>query len=77
MIESKLKQIISKQFGVQEEKLTLDSNIFTDFNADSLDLVELVMAIEQDFKIAVEEEEYENSRTIREIIDLIESKLKK
>ena len=74
MIETKLKKLLAKQFGVLEDKLTLDTNVIDDLGADSLDLTELVMNIEHAFKIIIEEDEYADAHTVGKIIDLIKSK---
>jgi acyl carrier protein len=74
MITSKLKKIISVQLGIPESKIQDQHEIVADLGADSLDLIELVMEIETTFKIAIEEHEYENARTVQQIVNLIESK---
>ena len=74
MIETKLKQLLAKQFGVLEDKLNVDTDIVNDLGADSLDLTELVMDIEHAFKIVIEEDEYADAHTVGTIIELIKSK---
>lgn len=73
-MENKLKSIITKQFGVLGEKITPDTDIIADLNADSLDLLELILAIEKEFQIKIEEDEYEDSHTVGKILELIQQK---
>ena len=74
MIETKLKKLLSKQFGILEDKITLETNVVDDLGADSLDLTELVMNIEHAFKIVIEENEYATAHTVNEIVELVKSK---
>lgn len=74
MIETKLKQLLAKQFGVLEDKLTLETDVVNDLGADSLDLTELVMNIEHAFKIVIEEDEYAGAHTVGSIVNLIKIK---
>lgn len=71
MVFEKVKEIISEQFGVKENEVTMDSSIVDDFGADSLDLVDLAMTIEDAFNIEVPDEELENIRTVGDIVKLI------
>ena len=75
MTIEKLKQIISTQMGIPAEKITDQSDLINDLGADSLDLTELVMTIEQAFNIMIEEDEYHNAHTVETIVALIDSKL--
>lgn len=75
MIEAKLKNIIANQFGIVEESITFDLALVSDLGADSLDLVEIVMSIEQHFGIVIENQEYATADTIGKIVSLINSKL--
>ena len=61
--------------SVSAEQVTLEANFADDLDADSLDLVELVMALEEEFSVTVEEEELEGIDTIRAAFELITSKL--
>lgn len=73
-MENKLKSIIIKQFGVLGEKITLDTDIIADLNADSLDLLELILAIEKEFQIKIEEDEYKDAHTFGKILELVRRK---
>lgn len=74
-METKLKHIVTKQFGILDKDVGADTDIVLDLNADSLDLMELVMAIEQEFGISIEEHEYQSCHTFGRILDLIKNKM--
>ena len=69
--EGRVKEIICEQLGVSEEEVNLDSSFIEDLGADSLDIVELVMALEEEFETEIPDEEAENITTVREAIDYI------
>ncbi|HUF78852.1 MAG TPA: acyl carrier protein [Thermoanaerobaculia bacterium] len=71
-IEQKVKSIIVEQLGVDEEEVTLDASFTDDLGADSLDIVELVMALEEEFSIEIPDEEAENISRVREAVDYIQ-----
>jgi len=71
-IQDKVKSIIVEQLGVDEEEVTLDASFTDDLGADSLDIVELVMAFEEEFSIEIPDEEAENISRVREAVDYIE-----
>lgn len=73
MIFEKLKSIVAEQLDVEEEKVTMESNITEDLGADSLDTVDLVMAIEEVFDITIPDEAVENIKTVGDIVNYIES----
>ena len=75
-IESRVKKIVSEQLGVKEE-VTLDASFVDDLGADSLDTVELVMALEEEFGIEIQDEEAEKITTIQQAIDFIEKNKQK
>lgn len=68
----KVKTIISEQMDVNIDDLTYDTFLVDDLEADSLDLVELVMAFEDEFGIKIEEDRLEEILTIEDIMDVIE-----
>lgn len=70
-IESQLKQIVVKQLGVDEAAVVTDAKFIEDLGADSLDIVELVMAMEDSFSINIPDDEAENIRTVREAVSYI------
>jgi acyl carrier protein len=71
-ITEKVKQIISEQLGVEEGEVTLSASFIDDLGADSLDTVELVMALEENFDIEIPDEDAEKIRTVQDAIDYIE-----
>ena len=71
-IEQKVKSIIVEQLGVDEDEVTLDASFTDDLGADSLDIVELVMALEEEFSIEIPDEEAENISRVREAVDYIQ-----
>ena len=70
-IEEKVKQIIAEQLGVNEEQVTGDASFMDDLGADSLDTVELVMALEEEFDIEISDEDAEKIQTVQDAIDYI------
>jgi acyl carrier protein len=75
IIES-LKLVLSRQFGIEADKINNETHLVDDLGADSLDLMEIVMIIESKFKVRIEEAEYNNALIVGEIINLISQKLK-
>jgi acyl carrier protein len=70
-IEERLKRIISEQLGVDESQVTRDASFEEDLNADSLDLVELIMSLEEEFDIEISEEDAEKIKTVGDAVDYI------
>jgi acyl carrier protein len=71
-IQEKVKSIIVEQLGVDEDEVTLDASFTDDLGADSLDIVELVMAFEEEFSIEIPDEEAENISRVREAVEYIQ-----
>ena len=71
-IEKKVKEIIIEQLGVSEDKVTLDAKFDDDLGADSLDRVELVMSLEEEFGLEIPDEEAEKISTVGQAIKYIE-----
>ncbi len=74
-IFSKVKEIVVEQLGVDEEDVTPDASFIDDLGADSLDIVELIMAFEEEFDIEIPDEDAEKITTVGEAIEYIESKI--
>jgi acyl carrier protein len=70
-IEERVKKIVAEQLGVKEEQITPDSSFVEDLQADSLDTVELVMALEEEFETEIPDDEAEKITTVREAIDYV------
>ena len=72
MIFEKVREIICEQFDVDEESVTLDTDIREDLDADSLDMVDLVMSFEDEFKIEVPDSAIDTVKTVDDIVKFIE-----
>ena len=70
-IEERVKKLICEQLGVEEEEVQSDASFVEDLGADSLDTVELVMALEEEFETEIPDEEAEKITTVKEAIDYI------
>jgi acyl carrier protein len=70
-IEERVKKIVVDQLGVKEEEVTVDASFIDDLGADSLDTVELVMALEEEFDCEIPDEEAEKITTVRMAVDYI------
>lgn len=75
-METKVKKIISEQLGVAEAEVKSESSFVNDLGADSLDTVELVMALEEEFGIDIPDEDAEKIATVQNAIDYIKAKSK-
>jgi acyl carrier protein len=73
-VEEKVKEIISKQLGVDADKVTPESSFIDDLGADSLDTVELVMALEEAFNVEIPDEDAENIMKVKDAIKYIDEK---
>ena len=70
-VEERVKKLICEQLGVKEEEVTAEASFVEDLGADSLDTVELVMALEEEFETEIADEEAEKITTVKEAIDYI------
>ncbi|MCI9273647.1 MAG: acyl carrier protein [Clostridiales bacterium] len=75
MVLEKVKAILSEQFDVEEDSINADTKISEDLGADSLDVVDLLMSLEDEFEIEVPDDEIENIKTVGELVKYIESNL--
>ena len=72
MVLEKVKAILSEQFDVEEDTITTDTSIADDRGADSLDVVDLLMSIEDEFEIEIPDDEIENIKTVGALVKYIE-----
>lgn len=70
-VESKVKEIIAEQLGINEEDISGESSLMDDLGADSLDVVELVMALEEEFEIEMSDEEAEKLDSVNDFIEFV------
>jgi acyl carrier protein len=70
-VETKVKGIIAEQLGVSEEEIKATSSFIEDLGADSLDIVELVMAMEEEFEVEIPDEEAENIKTVQDAVNYV------
>ena len=75
MVLEKVKAILSSQFDVEEESITPETNIADDLNADSLDVVDLLMSLEDEFDVEIPDEQAEHIRTVGELVSYIEENM--
>ena len=74
-IEERVKKIVAEQLGVKEEEVKTEASFVEDLGADSLDTVELVMALEEEFETEIPDEQAEKLTTVQEAIDYIVANL--
>lgn len=72
MVFEKVKGILIDQLDVEEEKVTLEASITDDLGADSLDIVDLVMSLEEEFDLEIPDDQVENIKTVGDIVKYIE-----
>lgn len=75
-IEQRIKKIVAEQLGVNETEVKNESSFVNDLGADSLDTVELVMALEEEFECEIPDEEAEKINTVQEAIDYVTANTK-
>ncbi len=74
-IQERVSKILAENLSVQEEKVTPEAKFQEDLDADSLDLVEAVLALEEEFGVSIPEEEMEGVRTVGQAVQLVAEKL--
>ena len=74
-IESKMKELLVEELGLDEDKITMSATFEEDLEIDSLGVVELLMALEDNFGVQIPDEEAESLVTVGEAVDLVEKKL--
>ena len=73
MVIEKVKELVAEQLGVDKDTVKLESNIIEDLGADSLDVIEMLMTLEEEFGISIPDEKINQIKTIGEIVELIEN----
>lgn len=71
MVFDKVRQIISDQFNISEEEVTLSTSFTDDLNADSLDVFQVIMAIEEEFEMEISNDEAEKVSTVGDVVEYI------
>ncbi len=74
-VEERVIRIVSEQLQIPQDEITRDKSFLDDLKADSLDVVEIVMEFEDEFKISIPDEDYEKIKTVGDAITYIEEKL--
>ena len=72
-IEERVRKLVCEQLGVKEDEVTIEASFVEDLGADSLDTVELVMALEEEFETEIPDEEAEKITTVKEAINYIDA----
>jgi len=72
-VEARVKEIVCEQLGVSDEEVNPEASFIEDLGADSLDIVELVMALEEEYEMEISDEDAEKIRTVKDVIQYIES----
>ena len=75
MVFEKIKNILAEQLDADESEMTMETNIAKDLGADSLDVVELLMSIEDEFEVEIPDEEIENIKTIGDLTEYIQNNI--
>ena len=73
MVLDKIKSILSAQFGIDEDQITENTDVVNDLGADSLDVVEMMMSVEDEFGLMIEDEEIAEMKTVGDVVNYIES----
>lgn len=74
MVFEKVRDILVDQLDLEEDAVTLESSITEDLGADSLDVVDLIMSLEEEFDVEIPDEDIENIKTVGDIVKYVENK---
>ncbi len=72
-VEARVKEIVCEQLGVSEAEVTQEASFIEDLGADSLDIVELVMALEEEYELEISDEDAEKIKTVHDVVNYIDS----
>lgn len=72
MVIDKVKELVAEQLGISKDKITENSNIIEDLGADSLDVIEMLMTLEDEYGITIPDDKISQIKTINQIVELIE-----
>ncbi len=75
MVFEKVRALLAEQFDKDEDEITLDTDIAEDFGADSIDVVDLLMSLEDEFSIEIPDEAIESIKTVGDLVNYIESNM--
>lgn len=73
MVFEKVREILAEQLDIETEEITMESQIADDLGADSLDVVDLLMSLEDEFDVEIPDEEIENIKTVGNLVNYLES----
>lgn len=73
MIFEKVKEIIAEELGIEADTIELESHLADDLGADSLDAIELIMAVEEEFEVQIDDSEATNIQTVSDIVNYLEN----
>lgn len=71
-IFERIRSMLAEQLDIEEDKITLESNILDDFEADSLDVVDMIMSLEDEFGVEIPDEDVENLHTVGDVVRYVE-----
>lgn len=72
MVLDKLKEIIAAQFGIDEDNISENTDIVSDLGADSLDIVEMMMSLEEEFGVTIEDDKIPELKTVGDVVNCVE-----
>ncbi len=75
MVLDKIREFVVDQLAVEPELVDIDSNLMNDLEADSLDAVEIIMAVEEEFNLAIPDKDAEKFRTVRDMVEYVEARI--
>ena len=74
-VEERVKKVLAEQLAIKEEDIADDASLIEDLGADSLDIIEIMMGLENEFDLSVSDEEAEKTKTVKEVIEFVNANL--